>query len=415
LDVIFKFLVVGLLLAIDAEPQFSLLGAQHDRLPLHAPDHVEGRLRAAAQGHLEGVLADALLDGLAQLVLDLKEAIRRAEPADALVGALVVVMLDPEPDALARLLEVIKLRPPEELSPDRVPKPLHLAEGHRVVRPRADVRHPVLGHLVLETARPTPGGILAPVVGEHLLGHTKLPGRPPIDLNDRLRRLAAEQVNADDEPRVVVEEGDEVGIAATQPEAEDVALPHLVGRRPLKEPWLARVALGPPHHRLDELLLVQGSPYRLRTRLHEEPAPQHLGDPFDPPALVGLLEGHNLLAHRLREPRRPCFAAAPGRRRSTEQGRFRAPVPPVRQHPAVERVHRDVEQPSHLRLGPPFLDAHLYSPKPKLRRVGSHLLSLLATAVRAPRQSLLFGLDIGRFICLFHGVPFQGVTPNRAQ
>lgn len=124
-----------MLLAIDAELEFALFGPQHDGLTLHAPDHVEGSLGTAAQGHFERVFADALLDGLAQLVLDFEEAVRRAQAANALMGALVVVMLDPQADALAGLLEVVELGAAEEFAPDGVPEPLDLAKSHRVVGP----------------------------------------------------------------------------------------------------------------------------------------------------------------------------------------------------------------------------------------------------------------------------------------
>jgi hypothetical protein len=58
-------MVGGLLLAIDAEFEFAFFGPQHDGLSLHAPDHVEGCLGTAAQGHFKGVITDALFDGLA--------------------------------------------------------------------------------------------------------------------------------------------------------------------------------------------------------------------------------------------------------------------------------------------------------------------------------------------------------------
>jgi hypothetical protein len=124
-----------LLLAIDAELEFAFFSPQHDGLPLHAPDHVEGRFGTTAQGHFEGVFADAFLDGLAQFVLDFEEAVRRAHAADALMGALVVVMLDPQTNALAGLLEVIELGAAEEFAPDGVPEPFNLAQGHRMMWP----------------------------------------------------------------------------------------------------------------------------------------------------------------------------------------------------------------------------------------------------------------------------------------
>lgn len=128
-------MIGGLLLAIDVELEFAFFGPQHDRLPLHAPDHVEGRFGAAAQGQFQDVFTDALLDGFAHLVLDFKEAVSRAQTADALMRALVVVMLHPEADALARLFEIIELGTAEEFTPDAVPEALHLAQGHRVMGP----------------------------------------------------------------------------------------------------------------------------------------------------------------------------------------------------------------------------------------------------------------------------------------
>ena len=106
---------------------------------MHAPDHVEGRGGSAPQGHLQHVVANALFQGLAQLVLNLKEAIGRAQPADALVGPAVVVVLDPEANPLAGGLEVLELGAGEELAPDRAPEALNLAEGHRVLGTGANV------------------------------------------------------------------------------------------------------------------------------------------------------------------------------------------------------------------------------------------------------------------------------------
>jgi hypothetical protein len=307
-------MVGGLLLAIDAELEFAFFGPQHDGLPLHASDHVEGRFGTTAQGHFERVFADAFLDGLAQFVLDFEEAVRRAQATDALMRALVVVMLDPQADALAGLLEVVELGTAEEFAPDGVPEAFHLAQGHRMMGSGADVGDAVLGHLVLEAARSAPGRILAAVVGEHFLRHAELGGGPAINLDDGLGGLAAEQVDADNEPRVIVHEGDQVGVVAAQPEAEDVTLPHLVGGGPLKEAGLGGIAFGPPGSGGNEFLLVQGSAHRLGAGLHEEPAAQHLCDAPCSPPLVGLLEGDDLFADGPGQAR-PFIVAAARRQR----------------------------------------------------------------------------------------------------
>ena len=380
MDVIFEFMVGGLLLAIDAELEFAFFRPQHDGLPLHASDHVEGRLGTAAQGHFEDIFPDAFLNGLAQIVLDFKEAVRRAQAADALMRALVVVMLDPQADALASLLEVVELGAAEEFSPDGVPEPFDLAERHRMMRSGADVGDAVLGHFILEAARSAPSGILATVVGEHLLGNAEFSGSPPVNLDDGLGGLAAEQFDTDNEPRVIVQEGDQVGVVAAQPEAEDVTLPHLVGGGPLEEAGFGGIAFGPSGRRGDEFLLVQRAAHRFRTGLQKEPATQHLRDAARAPALIGLFERDNLLADGLGQAR-PFFGAAPGRHRRTEQRRIHAAAPAIIQRPVAEGVDRYVEQSGHLGLSVSLVHAHPHRSEPELRRVGNYFSTLAWLAV----------------------------------
>lgn len=77
-EVVFEFTGLFLIVAAEAEAEFSLLGAQHHRLAFHAPYHVEGRPRRAAQGHFQEVFLDAALQSLAQLALDFEVTVRRA-------------------------------------------------------------------------------------------------------------------------------------------------------------------------------------------------------------------------------------------------------------------------------------------------------------------------------------------------
>ena len=97
------------LLITDTEFEFALLGAEHDGLTVHPADHVEGRLRFAAQGQLQEVVLNAGFDGLAQLRLNLEEAIRRTEAFNALMRPLVVIVFDPEFDPLPGGLEAVEL------------------------------------------------------------------------------------------------------------------------------------------------------------------------------------------------------------------------------------------------------------------------------------------------------------------
>ena len=261
-----------IVLVADTEFEFAFLGAEHDRLAVHAPDHVEGRLRFAAQGQFQEVLLNAGLHGFAEFILDLEEAIGGTEPFNALMRSLVVVVFDPEFDPLAGGVKAVELGADQEVLPDRGPEAFDLAEGHGMLRPRLEMRDAILLEFSLEPADAAPGGVLAAVVGEHLLGWLELTDGDAVHFDHCRRRGTAEQIGADDEPRVIIHEGDEVGVTATEPEGEDVGLPHLIGRGPLEEarasnvPLFGRNALG---HQVGR---VQVLAHRLRTGWEEEPA-----------------------------------------------------------------------------------------------------------------------------------------------
>ena len=242
-EVIDKFFGDLVLVIGHTEFEFSLLGTEHDGLAFHATHHVEGGARLAAQRHLQQVFFDARLDGLAQFVLDLEEAIGRAQALDALMRPLVIIVFDPEFDPLPCCLEALELRAGEELLPDRLPAPFDLAQRHRMLGTALEVRYPVLLQLGFEPADTAPGRVLPAIIGQHLLWRLKLPHTLPVYLDDRLGCRAAEQVRGGDEARVIIQEGDQIGVTSSQPEGEDVALPHLIGCRPLEEPGPGQIAL----------------------------------------------------------------------------------------------------------------------------------------------------------------------------
>jgi len=158
------------------------------------------------------------------------------------MGALVVVVFDPDLDALARGVEALELSAGEELLPETFPEAFDLAQGHGMLRPTLEVSDAVFLQFGLEARGAAPGGVLATVVGEHLLGRFELGDGLSVHLDDRLRGGPAEEIGADDEPRVIIQEGDDVGVPAAQSEGEDVRLPHLVGRGALEETRAGDVA-----------------------------------------------------------------------------------------------------------------------------------------------------------------------------
>jgi len=261
-EVIDQFLFLVLFVA-DTEFEFAFLGPEHDGLTVHAADHVEGGLGFAAQGQFQEVFLNAGLDGFAQRRLDLEEAVRWAEAINALMRSLVVVVFDPDLDPFPGGVEAIELGAGEELLPDTFPEPFDLAQGHGMVRTALEVGHPILFEFGLEAAGATPGGILAAIVGEHLLGRRELGRRHAIDFDYRLRRGAAEQIRAYKEARVIIQERDQIGVTASEPEGEDVRLPHLIGRGPLEETGPGDIALPNRWRRRHQLGPMQMLAHRL--------------------------------------------------------------------------------------------------------------------------------------------------------
>jgi hypothetical protein len=97
---------------------FALLRPDDHALAAHAAYHIKRIHRPAPKSQFQHVLLDAPLQGLFQVVGDLEKSVGRAQAADALVRALVIVILDPESRPLHRLLEAVELRPLEELAQD---------------------------------------------------------------------------------------------------------------------------------------------------------------------------------------------------------------------------------------------------------------------------------------------------------
>jgi hypothetical protein len=239
-------------------------------LALHPANQVKGRLRLPSQCHLQQVLLDSRLDRFLHLTLDFKKTIRRAQPADPLVGPAVIVVFYPELQALPRRLERVELRPHQKLLPHRRPEPLHLAQRHRVLRPRHQMRHPVLRQLRGKPALAPPVEVLRTTVRQHFLRGRVFPDGHPVRFHHRFRRRTAVQLEIHHVARVVIQERHRVGVFAAQAEREDVALPHLVWRRPLK---ITRAHQVPARFcaLIHQVRLVERPPDRLRARLQEQP------------------------------------------------------------------------------------------------------------------------------------------------
>jgi hypothetical protein len=355
-----KFFLRSTALAVNEHADLALLGPDHHRLAAHAPHHVERVHRTSPKGELERILLEPLFDRLSQLGGDLKEAVRGTKPPDPLVGPLVVVVLDPDGGALHRLIEAVKLCPLQKLPQQRLPEPLGLSKGHRVVRPGADVFDAVFLQLLLEAGLPPPVGVLPAVVGQHLLGDAVLGYPSAVGLKHVLGGLAAVQPQRGDVAAVIVDEADQVGVVAPQPDGKYVRLPELVRPRPLEETRLGWVLLGFDGGLFQQALRGQGLVNRGRAGAHKEKALQDIADP--PGAVLGMrrLHGHRLLPDLLGN------ATLPG---DGPLGfKSLGSMKPKNLHPTLDRMGADPKLLDQQFGAVPFLQVKLYDPQPELQR-----------------------------------------------
>jgi len=212
---------------------------------------------------------------------------------------------------------------------------------------RFEVRHPVLFEFGLEAADAAPVGVLAAVVGEHLLGRLELAHCHAIHFDHRVGRGAAEQVRAHDEPRVIIHEGDEIRVTSAQPEREDVGLPHLVGCGPLEETRANHVPFPGRGAFRHQLRRVQPLAHRLRAGRQKKAPAQDLRDAFDAERGVFPLQLDDLVGDGLGQ-----FGLAPGPLDRCQASLARQPI---RLEPQAQAALADVELPADQGLTEAFL------------------------------------------------------------
>lgn len=225
------------------------------------------------------------------------------------------------------------------------------------MRTRPNVVHVVSRQFFLELCLAPPARVLSTVVRQQLFGHAVLARRPPVALHHVLSVLAPVNAQAGNEPGIIIDESDEVGILAKNLEDRDVTLPELI-RPGVLEPPVCQLLHAPLFLACgDQSLRLALPAHRPRTGLHEKNPPQNLRYPPRAAAGVFLLQFTNFCGDRTRQPPLPPpWLVA--------QSRF--PIALVLPRPRLNRLGRYPNFLRHQFTRNIFFDAELDGPPPNL-------------------------------------------------
>ena len=151
-------------------PHTQRRGARTDgqRLISQLASQIERLHRRLLPRQAQRVLGHLRLDRRSDLRRRPEEPVRGRESVECLVRTLKVVVLDEQAHPALAVLEVGEHRAGEQLLPQRLPEPLDLPAGLRMMRAALHMLDAVALQLRLELGRTTPGGVLAALVGEDL-------------------------------------------------------------------------------------------------------------------------------------------------------------------------------------------------------------------------------------------------------
>ena len=201
-----------------------------------------------------------------------------------------------------------------------------------------DLSNAALLELLLKGALAPPRDVLRAVVGEDFLGGSVGRDARAEDFEHQRRRLAGVQTEADEEPAVVVEEGDQVDppVLPLEHEGEQVGLPELVGPGPLEEADLVGMR---SRGRFVQLVarLMQHAGDRWRTGRQRRATQKHLADALAPPVGMRLLEQEDGAFGEVGQP--ASFAGATGLFQQAGRSLLGEPL-----LPGIERMLGDAHQ-----------------------------------------------------------------------
>jgi hypothetical protein len=382
---------------IGADAHGECRAARADReLPIaQAPDEVEGRAHRLLARQAQRVLGDGRLDRRAHRGGRAEEPIGGRCPLEPLVRALEVVVLHEERDASLTVLEVGEHRARKELLPHRLPEPLDLPAGLRVVRAALHMRNPVALQFRFELRRAAPRGVLPPLIGQDLPRRAAVRNAARQGLEHERAALVMGHREAHQVSRVIVEECRDVdALVLAQQEREEIRLPELIGLGALEATHLEpRLRLRGCSRTLT-VLGVQHPPHRRLGGTDPQEPLHHITDPPASRLRVRGLRCEDRCATGRRSARRLLHGRVLPRLERRRTARSIAP------HPVDRRRVRHAEPLRYFTRAQPLLDhgacelqAHVRRPilsprSPRRVRLARTLRLALAYHLSAPLPPL---------------------------
>jgi hypothetical protein len=281
--------------------QLSALAVHRHRLVVDLASEKHRLSKRLAHGERELVAGERRLHRAAHRALGAKEAIRGHHAAESLVRAKVVVVGEIVVKPLARFFESLRPRATPQFLLDRLPQPLALAHGLRVMRARHHVLDPLADEQLLKVALPAPRVVLPPLVGQHFLGLAKLGDPLEQRLAHELLALVEREAKAHHVPAVIIQEdGEEDALTvAGEHEARNVALPQIARVGALEAPRKRRLPPALRHRRgTRERLLAANLRHSPRAHFHPREAREKVHDLSQAKVREALLHRGDLITHR---------------------------------------------------------------------------------------------------------------------
>ncbi len=140
-----------------------------------------------------------------------------------------VVMLNEQRHPTLAILEVRKYGARQKLLPHRLPEPLNLSAGLRMMRATLHMRDPLPTQLPLKLRRASPGGILSSLIGQDLPRCSILGNPARQSLQHQCAALMMRHTQTHQITRVIIQKCRHVHpLVSSQQEREQIRLPQLI-------------------------------------------------------------------------------------------------------------------------------------------------------------------------------------------